>query len=214
MEWTTTVRDIHRHEPCEGGFARLLRWAVGYDGPDDDSDTMYNSLTEEQKSTTVTIHGLIEHNTPSDVYWTLRVWPYREYCLLLADIAEDVLPLFEKDRPDDDRPRKCIDAIRRWHSGDASDEDLSEASRAARDAASRVSADAASRAVYGAWSAASCAAADSRWSAAANAAVYAAWNAVLNASNAARDAAGDAARDAARDAAWNKYLGMLKEFVK
>ncbi len=37
-----------------------------------------------------------------------------------ADCAEHVLPLFERERPDDDRPRRAIDASRAWARGETS----------------------------------------------------------------------------------------------
>ena len=35
-----------------------------------------------------------------------------------ADCAEHVLPLFERHRPDDDRPREAIEAVRTWARGE------------------------------------------------------------------------------------------------
>jgi membrane protein involved in colicin uptake len=37
--------------------------------------------------------------------------------LWAADCAEHVLPYFEKERPKDDRPRKAIEAARKWAHG-------------------------------------------------------------------------------------------------
>ena len=38
--------------------------------------------------------------------------------LWAADCAEHVLPLFEEERPDDDRPRQAIEAARAWARGE------------------------------------------------------------------------------------------------
>jgi hypothetical protein len=92
--------------------------------------------------------------------------------LFAADCAERVLPLFEDKYPQDDRPRKAIEAARAYARGEIRD--------AARDAA---------------WAAAWDAAGVAAWAAARAAARNAA-------RAAARAAAGDAARDAARVAAW------------
>jgi hypothetical protein len=98
-----------------------------------------------------------------------------------ADCAEQVLPIFERERPDDDRPRKAITAARDFADGKISAAARAAARAAAWDAAgdaagiaARVAARAAARAAAGA----------------------AAWDA-------AGDAAGDAARAAARAAAWD-----------
>ncbi len=107
--------------------------------------------------------------------------------LLAADFAEHVLPIFEKQCPRDERPRKAIEAARLYAEGR-----IGAAARAAAGDAARATAWATARAAAGdaAWAAA--------WAAAGDAAGDAAWAA---ARAAARDAAGDAARDAAGDAA-------------
>lgn len=42
---------------------------------------------------------------------------HRRFALLAAKEAERVLPLFERDRPRDGRPRRAIEAIRAWAQG-------------------------------------------------------------------------------------------------
>ena len=42
---------------------------------------------------------------------------HRKFALMAAKEAERVLPLFEKERPHDERPRKAIEAIRAWAQG-------------------------------------------------------------------------------------------------
>ncbi len=97
--------------------------------------------------------------------------------LFAADCAERVLPIFERQHPDDNRPRKCIEAARAYARGEI-------------DAAARAAAWAA--AWDAAWAAAGAAARAAAWAAARDAAWYAAGYAA---------AAGGAARDAARAAA-------------
>ena len=63
-----------------------------------------------------------------------------------ADCAEDVLPIFEKERPDDKRPRLVIQAAR-----DFADGKIGDAARAAAGAAARAAAGAAARAKYSIW---------------------------------------------------------------
>jgi len=100
----------------------------------------------------------------------------QEQRLIAADFAEHVLPLFEAKHPDDERPRKAIDAARAFVRGEITKEQLDAAWAAAR-AAAGAAADAARAA---AWAAADAAADDAE-------AIRAAWA---------------DARDAAWDAAW------------
>ena len=79
----------------------------------------------------------------------------QEQRLIAADFAERVLPLFEAQYPDDDRPRKAIDAVRAYARGEITKEQLDAAWDAAGDAA---------------WAAAWDAAGDAAWAAAGDAA--------------------------------------------
>jgi hypothetical protein len=126
-----------------------------------------------------------------------RVW-----VLLACEEAESVLPIFEARFPDDDRPRKAIEAARTGNAAYASNaayaaaaydaayaaSDAADAANdAANDAAAAAAADAASNAAYAAYDAA-----------ASNVAAY-------DASYAAYAAAAAAAADAANDAAYAAY---------
>lgn len=42
---------------------------------------------------------------------------HRRFAVLAASEAERVLPLFEREHPADDRPRKAIEAIKEWAAG-------------------------------------------------------------------------------------------------
>jgi hypothetical protein len=115
--------------------------------------------------------------------------------LFACDCAEHVLPIFEKERPDDKRPRECIQVARKFARGKSTQEELAAAWAAAGYAVWAAAWDAARAA---AWAAAG----DAVWDAAGDAAGDAAWAAAgAAAGDAARDAAGDAARDAVWDAA-------------
>jgi hypothetical protein len=89
-------------------------------------------------------------------------WDDRVARLFACDCAERVLPIYERDYPDDKRPRHVIEVARLFAEGKTSDRELDAARDAARDAAGGAAWDAA-------WSAA--------WSAAWDAAWGAAWNA-------------------------------------
>ncbi len=89
-------------------------------------------------------------------------WDSRVARVFAADCAGRVLPIFERERPGDDRPRKAIEAARAHARGDITLDELAAAWDAARAAA---------------WDAAGYAAEDAARSAAWDAAGAAAWTA-------------------------------------
>ncbi len=158
LKTTLNANELRALNACEDGF-----------------EVFFNAHGED----TVTLTQALESNGWNDIWWYIAEI-YRELSdeqkkdlrLLACDYAEDVLPIFEKLRPEDSRPRDAIEDSRKYANGEIDDA----AWAAARDAA---------------WAAAR----DAAWDAARDAA----WDA---ARDAARDAAWDAARDAARAAAW------------
>ena len=107
--------------------------------------------------------------------------------LFACDCAEDVLPLFERDHPDDYRPRRAIEVARQYANGAATADELAAASDAA-------------------WAAAMAAASDAAWAAA--------WAAARAAAMAAAsDAARAAAMAAASDAAWDRQAQRLLAYL-
>ena len=165
---TTTLNKIREHTPCEDGWTDLLKH-LGKTKADDD---------------VLKFSTIADSNGIDDAVWCLRsICPEhdKEVRLFAADCAEAVLHVFESERPDDDRPRKAIEAARAYANGEISEGELAAASDAARDARDA------------AWAAAGDAAWDVRVDR------DAAWDAAW-----AVRAAGDAARDAARGArvAW------------
>ena len=161
----TTLNKIKLHSPCKDGWEKLL-----------------NHLNKTQSDDeSLELRTILESNGLHDTIWALRAVECKdkEIRLFAADCAELVLPIFEKDYPNDKRPSLAIQAARDYANGLITMEELR---AAASDAAS-----------------------DAAWAAASDAASDAAWAARAAASAAARDAARDAAwaaRDAARDAAW------------
>ena len=169
----TTLAAIRQHSPCEDGWEKLLKH-LGKTRPDD----------EPLKFSTI-----LESNGLDDALWCLRSLPEEHHPharLMACDFAENVLYIFEKQRPEDDRPRKAIETSRRFANGEASQEELDAAGDAAGDAA------------RAAWDAALDAAGDApraaraAWTAAGDA-PRAAWTAARAAGDAAWDA-GDAER--------------------
>ena len=135
---------------------------------------------------------------------TLEDLTEQEQRLIAADFAERVLPLFEAEYPDDDRPRKAIDAARAFARGEITKEQLSAAGDNALAAAGTAALAAAwSAALPAAWAAALPASRAAAWSAAASAARAAAVSAAraASASTAGASTAGASAAGAARDAA-------------
>lgn len=126
-----------------------------------------------------------------DALWTLRIVEPEAMPLVRAlacDFAEHVLPLWERQYPEDTRPRWAIEVARRYASGKASKVELNAARAAAGDAAR-----AATKVADAAWAAARVRA--------------------LATAKAARVAAGDAAGDAAWDAERLWQEGRLKVYL-
>ena len=82
------------------------------------------------------IHG-DDKVAASEARWVRQVdaWNDRTARLFAADCAAAVLPLFERDHPGDDRPRRAIEVARLYAEGKATDDELAAAGDAAWDAA-------------------------------------------------------------------------------
>ena len=80
----------------------------------------------------------------------VETWNEKTARLFAADCAERVLPIFEKDSPKDDRPRKAIEAARAFARGEIDDAARTAAWDAAWDAAKDAAWDAAWAAARGA----------------------------------------------------------------
>lgn len=134
----TTLTEIKKHNPCSDGYKRLLKY-IGTDYPIDQP---------------IDILTILQSNGLDDTTWVLRAaMPEadrdRISRLFACDCAEAVRPLYEEKYPNDNRPRKAIEVARRYALGQATKDELKEASDAA--AAAVGSADAAADAAY--WSA-------------------------------------------------------------
>jgi hypothetical protein len=189
----TTLNKIKLHSPCEDGWEKLL-----------------NHLNKTQSDDEpLELRTILESNGLNDTIWAFRAveGKDKEIRLFAADCAELVLPIYEKDYPDDKRPRLAIQAARDYANGLITLEELS-AAGAASLAAAWAAARAAARAA--AWAAAW----DAAWAAARAAARDAAWAASLAAARAAAgDAAGAASLAAARAAAWAAIKQLLLKYI-
>jgi len=132
---TTRFRLLHDAGACKERY-RFLAKALG-------------GIKAYGRDTPITLLQILDINGFDDALWALRACDDAETFsrLLACDYAEHVLPIFETQYPDDDRPRKAIAVSRRHAHGEATDAELS-AAWAAWDAA---------------WYAAEAAARDAAW---------------------------------------------------
>ena len=137
----------------------------------------------------VSYKDILQSNIPlEDKYWFFchRVFTDSQNQHFAIKIAEVVLPIFEEEYPEDNRPRKSIEAARLYIAGEIGIEELEEARAAA-------------------WNAA--------WAAAWNAAWAAAWAA--EAAEAARTAGNAAAAEADTNPKYIKELEeLLMNFIE
>ncbi|MCP3668975.1 MAG: hypothetical protein GY814_00755, partial [Gammaproteobacteria bacterium] len=113
-ETNTTLNKIRRHTPCTPTREKSLA-SLGKTKADDEP---------------VSFRYLLDTLGLKDAVWCLRTLDYKERCLFLADVAESVLPKFEK-YSDGPAPRKCVQAIRDYEQGLIDDASLKAASKAA-----------------------------------------------------------------------------------
>lgn len=189
----TTLNKIKSHSPCEDGWKKLLNY-LGKTEADDEP---------------LELRTILESNGLDDTIWVFRALEGKdkEIRLFAADCAELVLPIYEKQYPDDNRPHKVIHAARDCANGIISEKELAAARAAACDAWDAAWA---ARASWDAWDAAS---------AARDAARAAAWDAAWAAARDAR-AAEFAAERTAWDAAWaaraaarNEIKSLLLKYI-
>ena len=163
LKLTTTLAKSRACSPCTSGWRTLLKHV----GEDFDPNAEINILT------------ILESNGVADMLWTLRATTQdskKVASQLAIEFAEQALPIFEKSRPNDERPRQAIQAARDYLDGKIGLAALRKARAYADAAAADAAADAASTAASTAAYAAATAAAD-----AADAAAYAAATAAADA---------------------------------
>ena len=73
--------------------------------------------------TPINLLDILKHNGTADCLWALRAVvenPEGDRVMrpMACDFAEAVLPIFEKKYPKDDRPRKAIEAARKYANGE------------------------------------------------------------------------------------------------
>ena len=185
----TTLNKIKNHSPCKYGWEKLLNH-LGKTQSDDES---------------LELRTILESNGLNDTIWAFRALEGKDKQIRLfaADCADMALPFYEKQYPDDNRPRLAIQAARDLAAASASDAKAARDARAASaGSAARAAASAGSAARAAALAARAASSAASNASAAALAASAAAWAAASDASSAASSAASNAS-----DAAWAASAG-------
>jgi hypothetical protein len=117
----TTLNKIKNHSPCKYGWEKLLNH-LGKTQSDDES---------------LELRTILESNGLNDTIWAFQAvdGKDKEIRLFAADCAEFVLPIYEKNYPDDKRPRLAIQAARDYANGLITLEELATPWAAARAAA-------------------------------------------------------------------------------
>lgn len=116
QEKILTLNKIREKKPCESGWKILLRslkcgsgWRI----------LLQSSRKEEIDDTEVSINHLLESNGVDDTLWIImnciegeidkKSNMLKEFVESAVKHAERVLPTFEKERPDNERPRRAIE---------------------------------------------------------------------------------------------------------
>jgi hypothetical protein len=119
----TTLNEILLHDPCESGWRELLL-GLGKTKADDEE---------------LPFIEILKHVGIRDSIWCLRVLGHghEDTRLFKADVAESVLHLYINQYPNDDRPKRAIEAVRSGSAATWADDAASDAARAARARAAR-----------------------------------------------------------------------------
>ena len=138
----TTLNEIREYSPCSAGWSKLLK-----------------SLDKTHADDApLALESILDSNGLADALWALRVVKGHEKDLRLfaCRCAGLALPIYEKQYPDDDRPRKAIEAAEAFALGQIDKAELAKAAADAADAANAAAraADAAAAAAYTAYAAA------------------------------------------------------------
>ena len=86
------------------------------------------------KDTEINILTILESNGLEDALWCLRVTIQdceREKRLIACEFAKSVLHIFETKHPNDDRPRKAIEAAKKFANNEISKKEMRSAAYAA-----------------------------------------------------------------------------------
>jgi len=121
---TTTLYRLRKYDACQDRYYHLVS-KLGPNWGDKDP---------------INLLDILKHNGIFDCLWAFcavvkHPGGERVMHLMAADFAEAVLPIYEKEYPNDNRPRKAIEAARQYANGETSEEQRDAASSAAKSAA-------------------------------------------------------------------------------
>jgi len=143
MNLTTTLTEIFKQHMTKASFATLIFNITGNENfsngkqHEKSIESQFNLLSYEEKNKEVSLLDILESNGIADAFWALQCWGFDDYCLLLADVTESVLHIWEKEYPDDDRPRKYIEGIRLFYDEKITAERLNKLYTSAKEARDR-----------------------------------------------------------------------------
>jgi hypothetical protein len=107
---TTTLELLHTAGACTARYRHLCE-ALG-------------GATAYGKDTPIPLSRILDTNGLDDALWALVAVPDHEVAardwlarIFACDCAERALPIFERERPDDKRPREAIATARRFATG-------------------------------------------------------------------------------------------------
>lgn len=121
---STTFVLLKKNEVCESGCRKLAKHLGG--------------VKDYGKNTPINLLTVLESNGVADCVWCFCATEQEAentFRLIACDFAESVLPIFEKEYPNDKRPREAIAISRLYAKNEATREELDAARAAARAAA-------------------------------------------------------------------------------
>lgn len=121
---TTSFSLLRQHGACESGYRKLAKALGGVD--------------QYGVENPINVLTILETNGLDDCLWSLRATHQDADIisrLMAAQFAEAVLPIWERENPDDMRPRNAINAARDFACGKIDEAELATARYAARTAA-------------------------------------------------------------------------------
>ncbi len=104
-----TVKDVMSWEPCKGYEREVIKKLFGRKKYLTAIDILRLDIPAKDKLWAVLREDLVEESILHEAS---------------CQFAESVLHIFEKEYPEDDRPRKLIEAKRSWLRGDTTDDEL------------------------------------------------------------------------------------------
>lgn len=120
MRMTTSFAKLKEAGACTSGYRTLAKHL--------------GSVEEYGEDKEINLLTILDSNGLDDALWCLRATHQdcdKEKRLIACEFAESVLHIFESKMPNDDRPRKAIEAARQFANGEISKEKMMDLRRAA-----------------------------------------------------------------------------------